>query len=157
MQFNAHERARLLLDRAIVEGISEDEQRWLRSHTAVCAECSDYAGLSRRAIRALDGFAFELDPAAVLRIQDAVDACREQPAKSHEGKFSAALVIAVLLTIAGSIAMWQPIAWLAARWEFPHAALKVGFVMLWLLPSVGLDLLLLFRKQFIGRKEGQPA
>jgi hypothetical protein len=117
MQYESHERARFLLDRAVTEGISLDEQRWLNGHTAECAECSRYDELSRRAIRALDSFAFELDPAAALRVENAIRSRAERLAlaEMHGRRFWAGPVVAIFLTIAGSMAMWQAAGWLAGR------------------------------------------
>src|SRR5579883_3379010 len=67
MLLENHERARFLLDRSLVEGISREERHWLDAHVGECAECGRYADLSVRAVRALDCFAIELDPAAALR------------------------------------------------------------------------------------------
>lgn len=151
MQSELHERARYLLDRSlvegIVEGISAEEQRWLDSHIAQCAECTDYAELSGRAVRALDSFAFELDPEAALRIQEAVRARADQMAGA---RFSTGIPVAFALTIAGSLAMWGIAAWLAARWNVPAPAWHTAFATLWLLPSVVLDVLLLFRVRLMG-------
>ena len=72
MQPELHERARLLLDRGMTESIPAEKQRWLDHHLSECAECSRHAELNRRAIQALDSFAFDLDHAAALRVQEAV-------------------------------------------------------------------------------------
>ena len=63
MQPELHERARLLLDRGMMESIPAEKQRWLDHHLSECAECSRHAELNRRAIQALDSFAFDLDDA----------------------------------------------------------------------------------------------
>lgn len=152
MPAEPHARARLLLDQAMMEGISPDEQRWLNSHTDECAECSRYGELSRRAIRALDSFAFELDPAAAFRMEDAIRRRANWLASNefHGRRFIIGAVAAMLLTIAGSIAMWQPAAWLAGRWNLPSPAWQIGFAMFWLLPSILLGILPLFRARLMG-------
>jgi hypothetical protein len=147
MQSELHERARSLLDRSLVEGIPAEEQRWLDSHIAHCAECTDYAELSGRAVRALDSFAFELDPEAALRVQEAVRARADQMAGAN---FAVGIPVAFALTMAGSLAMWGIAAWLAARWNVPAPAWHTAFATLWLLPSVVLDMLLLFRVRLMG-------
>ena len=68
MPLENHEKARFLLHRSLVEGISLEDRHWLDAHVGQCAECGRYADLSARAIRALDWFALELDPAAALRV-----------------------------------------------------------------------------------------
>jgi hypothetical protein len=152
MQSESHARARFLLDQVMTGGISPDEQRWLNSHTKECAECSRYGELSRRAIRALDSFAFELDPVAALRVENAIRSHANRLALNefHGRSFLAGAVVAIFLTIAGSIAMWQPAAWLAGRWNLPSPAWQIGFAMYWLLPSILLGILPLFRTRLMG-------
>jgi hypothetical protein len=117
MQSEPHARARLLLDQATMESISADDQRWLNGHTEECEECSRYGELSRRAIRALNSFAFELDAAAAFRVENAIriHANRLASNEFHGRRFFIGAVAAMLLTIAGSIAIWQPAAWVAGR------------------------------------------
>jgi hypothetical protein len=68
MPLENHEKARFLLHRSLVEEISLEDRHWLDAHVGQCAECGRYADLSARAVRALDWFALELDPAAALRV-----------------------------------------------------------------------------------------
>jgi hypothetical protein len=143
----------------MTEGNSTDEQRWLNNHTGECAECSRYAEFSRRAIRALDSFAFELDPAAAFRVENAIRNRAKQLASAEfQGRrFLVGAMTAMFLTIAGSIAMWQPSAWLAGRWNLPTPAWQIGFAMFWLLPSALLGIVPFFRRKLIGddSREGQ--
>jgi hypothetical protein len=156
MQFEPHERARFLLDEALVKSSSPDEQRWLNTHLAGCAECSRYAELSRRTIRALDGFAFELDPVAAMRVQRVIRGHASHLAsnESHNRSLLAGMMIAIFLTITGSMAMWQAAAWLAARWNLPTPAWQIGFAIFWPLPSVLLGMLPFFRSKLMGRDSG---
>jgi hypothetical protein len=135
-----------------MEAISPDEQRWLHRHTEECAACRRYGELSRRAIRALDSFAFELDPEAALRVENAIRSRTNRLASTefHGRRSFVGAVAAMLLTIAGSIAMWQPVAWLAGRCNLPNPAWQMGFAMLWLLPSILLGILPLFRTRLMG-------
>jgi len=133
----------------MVQGISPDEQRWLANHVSQCAECSRYAELSQRTLRALDSFAFDLDPVASLRVQKAIHNRADWMA-SHGRGFSFGIWVAIILTIIGSVAMWELTAWLASRWNLATPMWQIGFAILWLLPSVLLDVLLLFRGKLIG-------
>lgn len=72
MQFNDHQRAQHLADKALVEGISADEQQWLDDHTKNCVECAEHAQLSAKLVRGFNAFSFEMDPAMNVRVQDAV-------------------------------------------------------------------------------------
>jgi hypothetical protein len=152
MQFEPHARARFLVDQAMTESISLDEQRWFNRHARECAECSRYCELSRRAVRALDSVAFELDPVAALRVENAVRSRVERLALTefHRRRLFAGVVVAIFLTITGSIAMWQPAAWLASEWSLPSGVWQVVFAAFWLLPSLLLALLPLFRRRLLG-------
>ncbi len=146
-----HERARLLRDRAMVEGIAPEEQRWLDEHIDGCPDCSGYAKLSIRAVRALDSFAFEFDPAAALRVQNVIRSRADELAASeaHARRLVVGTAVAMLLTVTGSVAMWQPTQWLAGRLNLPSPAWQIAFVMLWLLPSLLLAVLPCFRRRLM--------
>jgi hypothetical protein len=72
MQSSEHERARHLADKALVEGISTDEQQWLEGHTKNCAECAEHVQLSAKIVRGFNAFSLETDSATNGRVQDAV-------------------------------------------------------------------------------------
>jgi hypothetical protein len=141
VQPELHERARLLLDRGMMESIPAEKERWLDHHLSGCAECSRHAELNRRAIQALDSFAFDLDHAAALRVQEAVTRRAERMRSSEP----LAVPLAIALTIAGSFVMWQAVTWLAGQWNLPNRVWQFSFVVFWILPSVLIDMVLLFR------------
>src|SRR3954452_3877049 len=99
MQSDTHQQARSLVDRGAVEGISPEEQRWLSRHTDECGECARYAEISQRAIRALDSFAFEIDPEAARRVRDAVGD-RLIATRRDRPNLLAGVVAAIALTVA---------------------------------------------------------
>jgi len=149
MQSDTHQRARSLVDQGAVEGISPEEQRWLSRHTDECGECAGYAEMSQRAIRALDSFAFEIDPEAARRVQDAVRD-RLIETRPRRRNLMAGIVAAMVLTVAGSLVMWALTGWMAERWGIPARAWQMGFAMFWVLPSILLDAVLVFGQRFIG-------
>jgi hypothetical protein len=152
MLLENHERARILLDRALVEGISPEDRRWLDAHVAECAECGQYADLSDRAVRALDWFALEPDPAAALRIENIVRSRAEEMRSAEPGAKSLwiAAGVAIFLTFTGSAVTWRTLASLAIQWNLPSRLWQTGFAAFWLLPSLLLALLPLFRRRFLG-------
>jgi hypothetical protein len=140
-----------LVDAAMMEGLTPDEQRWLDAHLAECEDCARHAELSQRAVAALSGFAFEVDSQKALRVQETVRVRAEQLAASPAGRLRAwALPLALALTAAGSAVMWQAASALAARWGVPAAAWHAAWVACWVLPSAIVDGLLLVR----GRLDG---
>jgi hypothetical protein len=157
MPSESHEKARHLLDGAMIAGISAEEQRWLNRHLEECAACGQYAELSRRTVGALDSFAFDLDAAGAVRVQEAVrqHAVRLAARESRSRSLWIGVTAALFLTVAGSAAMWQPAAWLAGRWNVPAPAWQIGFAVFWLLPSLLLGMLPLYRGKLLGGDSGR--
>jgi len=152
MPLEGHERARLLLHRAFVEGISLEDRRWLDAHVGQCSECGRYADLSARALRALDWFALELDPAAALRVENTVRS-RAEELRSAESRAKSLWIgtgVAIFLTFTGSAVTWRTLASLASQWNLPSRVWQIGFAAFWLLPSLLLALLPLFRRRLLG-------
>jgi hypothetical protein len=58
MGFDAHERARFLIDESRVAGISAEKTAWLRGHVAECAECARHEENTARMLGALGEFSF---------------------------------------------------------------------------------------------------
>src|SRR6201996_7827772 len=100
MPLENHEKARFLLHRSLVEGISLEDRHWLDAHIEQCAECRQYADLSARAVRALDWFAVDLDPAAALRVENVVRSRAEamRSAEAHAKRLWIGTAVALLLT-----------------------------------------------------------
>ena len=152
MPLENHEKARSLLHRSLVEGISPEDRRWLDAHVGECAECGRYADRSARAVRALDWFALELDPAAALRVENIVRS-RAEEMRSAESRAKSLWIgtgVAIVLTFTGSAVMWRTLASLASQWNLPSRVWQIGFAAFWWLPSLLLALLPLFRKRLLG-------
>jgi hypothetical protein len=153
MPLENHEKARSLLHRSLAEGISPEDRQWLDAHVGQCAECARYAELSARAVRALDWFALELDPAAALRVENVVrsraDAMRAAEARAKTLWLGTGL--AIFLTFTGSAVAWRSLSWLASQWNLPSRVWQVGFAAFWLLPSLLLAMLPLFRSRLLGK------
>ena len=152
MPFENHEKARFLLHRSLVEEISLEDRHWLDAHVGQCAECGRYADLSARAVRALDWFALELDPAAALRVENVVRSRAEamRSAEAHAKSLWIGTAVAIFFTFTGSAVTWRPLAWLASQWNLPSRVWQIVFVAFWLLPSLLLALLPLFRRRLLG-------
>ena len=152
MPLENHERARFLLRRSLAEEMSVEDRQWLDAHVGQCAECGRYADLSARAVRALDWFALEPDPAAALRIENVVRS-RAEAMRSAEAQARSLWIgtaAAIFLTFTGSAVAWRFLAWLASQWNLPGRVWQIGFAAFWLLPSLLLALLPLFRRRLLG-------
>jgi hypothetical protein len=154
MPLENHEKARFLLHRSLVEGISLEDQHWLDAHVGQCAECGRYADLSARAVRALDWFALELDPAAALRVENLVRSRAEEmrSAESHAKSLWIGTGVAIFLTFTGSAVAWHTLAWLTRQGSLPSRVWQIVFAAFWLLPSLLLALLPLFRRRLLGEE-----
>ncbi len=132
--------------------ISLEDRHWLDAHIGQCAECGRYADLSARAVRALDWFALELDPAAALRVENVVRSRAEgmRSAEAHAKSLWIGTAVAIFLTFTGSAVTWRPLAWLASQWNLPSPVWQIVFAAFWLLPSLLLALLPLFRRRLLG-------
>jgi hypothetical protein len=152
MPFENHEKARFLLHRSLVEGISPEDRYWLDAHVGQCAECGRYADLSARAVGALDWFAFEADPATALRVENVVRGRAEsmRSAEAHAKRLWIGTAVAIILTFTGSAVTWRALAWLASQWNLPSGVWQTVFAAFWLLPSLLLALLPLFRRRLLG-------
>jgi predicted anti-sigma-YlaC factor YlaD len=152
MPLENHEKARFLLHRSLVEVISREDRQWLDAHVGQCAECGRYADLSARAVRALDWFALELDPAAAVRVENIVRSRAEEmrSAEAHAKSLWIGTAVAIFLTFTGSAVTWRPLAWLASQWDIPSRVWQIGFAAFWFLPSLLLALLPLFRSRLLG-------
>jgi hypothetical protein len=99
--FDAHERARFLLDEAHVAGISPRDTLWQRSHMAECEQCARHEETIEGIVRGLQSFAFECDPAVNARIQSAVVAHARRPSRqtSRWALAAAVVLLAVLVPV----------------------------------------------------------
>jgi hypothetical protein len=152
MPLENHEKARSLLHQSLIEGISLEDRQWLDAHVGQCAECGRYADLSARTVRALDWFALELDPAAALRVENVVRN-RAEAMRSAEVQAKSLWIgtaVAICLTLTGSAVTWRSLAWLAGEWNLPSGVWQIVFAAFWLLPSLLLALLPLFRRRLLG-------
>jgi hypothetical protein len=98
MPFDPHDRARFLIDQALVENLAVEDERWLRGHKESCAECREYADISASVIRGLCSFAFEADPLLDARVRNAVDqrlAVQRSARASRRWALAAAALVAL--------------------------------------------------------------
>jgi len=151
MRIENHEKARFLIDQSLVDGISAEDRHWLDAHVAECAECGRYADLAARAVRALDWFALELDPAAALRVENVVRSRAEaiRSAEAQAKNLWIGTAVAIFLTFTGSAVTWRALSWLASQWNLSSRVWQIVFVAFWFLPSLLLSFLPLFRRTLL--------
>ena len=143
-QSDPHQAMRQIIDKSLVGEASPEEQQALRKHLIACADCQKYASDSRRAIVSLSGFSFAADPGLQARVHAALTLRAQQLQAAQPGRRRIVMVsiIALLLTIVGSLAALQVGSPLAALLHLEPAQMQTGVVALWILPSLCFSLFL---------------
>jgi putative zinc finger protein len=145
MQADPHGSIRQLIDQSLAGAASSDEQQTLREHLLTCADCSEYLEASNRAIAALRGFSFEVDPGLDSRVLASLTHRAQQVEDRHlqRSRMWQGGIVALLLTMFGSFAATQLGARAAAFWHLSAAQLHLGLAAFWIAPSLSICLLFL--------------
>jgi hypothetical protein len=72
MPSDVHERARYLIDEALIAGLSKADETWLCNHTRCCAGCAGYSAATADILRGLRSMSFEVDSGMSQRVKDKV-------------------------------------------------------------------------------------
>ena len=100
MEFDPHERARLLTSEAWMAEIAAEGGRWLEGHIAECAVCARYREEIEGVVGGLRSFGFEVDPAMTGRVLTAVAArTRRHSAAPWWVALAAALAMAATIPV----------------------------------------------------------
>ncbi len=126
----------LRIDRGLAGAGTAEEQRAVEEHVAECAGCAEYLSSSRRAVAGLKGFSFEAGLGLNARVMAAVRARAEHvDARRRWVRLS---VVALLLTVLGTVVDLQVGRWAAGFFGIPASAVHHGLMALWIVPSFGL-------------------
>ena len=144
MNANEHERARELIFRQDVEGVSQDEGRWLESHLAACQECASFALAMRDAEQALRSFPVMASSSLVEATKARVHARAEQLRERDARRFLIAISFAmgVVVSTLSAYAWWKVGGWMVERFSLPSVIVGPGLVLFWLLPAIFLGVML---------------
>jgi predicted anti-sigma-YlaC factor YlaD len=138
-----HSSVRRIIDQSLAGAApSAQERQTLREHLAACAACQQYLDASSRAIAALADFSFPMDPALDSKVVAAI-AARARQLESERRRLWWPCCLALLLTIAGSIAVSQLGSLAAVTFHLEPAQLHLGLATFWIAPSVLICMLLL--------------
>jgi anti-sigma factor RsiW len=144
MQTDLHNDMRQIIDKSLVGEASLQEQQTLRKHLLACDACQKYASDSRRAVAGLGGFSFAASP----DLQEKVFAALAQRAQHLEAaqpgrrRIVRICIVALLLTVVGSLAALHLGGPLAGLFNLQPSAAQAGVLALWVLPSLCFSLLL---------------
>ena len=136
MSAERHEDFEQRIDRSLAGAGTPDEERLVEEHVRSCAACAEYLSASRRAVAGLKGFSFEAGPGLNARVMAAVKARAEElEARRRWMRLS---VVALVLTVLGTVVDLQVGRWAAAFFGLPSSAVHHGLLALWIAPSFGL-------------------
>ena len=147
-----------IIDKSLAGAASPQEQQTLRAHLATCAACQQYLDASNRAVAALSDFSFAIDPALDSKVLAAIAARAHQleVASLHRRRLGAASLLALVLTIVGSIAASKLGSLAAPAFHLDPARLHLGLAAFWITPSVLICMLLLLPgfQSLLGSRKG---
>jgi anti-sigma factor RsiW len=144
MQTDRHQSMRHIIDRSLAGEISSREQQSLREHLHECAACQKYADDSRRAVAGLGGFSFAANPDLQAKVFAALAQRSQQLEAAQPGRrrIVRTCIIALLLTVVGSLAALHLGGPLAGLFNLQPSQAQAGVLALWVLPSLCFSLLL---------------
>lgn len=144
MHVDHHQEIRQFIDRSLVGTASLQEEQALREHLLICTACQEYLNASHRAIAALGGFSFEVNPRLHEKVNAAL-ALRAQQLEANTIKQRPMLwsyiAAAIVLTVAGSLVAVRFSGLAVATFHLEPAPWQVGLLALWIVPSLCLCLL----------------
>jgi len=152
-----HQSIRRIIDESLAGAASSaPEQQTLREHLAACASCQQYLDASNRAIAALADFSFPIDPALDSRVLASLARCAQQ-LEAERRRLWWPCCLALLLTLAGSIAASRLGSFAAVTFHLEPAQLHLGLATFWIAPSLCFCLLFLLlpvAPALFGHKKG---
>ncbi len=143
MNGHEHERAIDLLTCRDVEGIADDDSRWLEMHLQECEECASFDRALSGAEHSLRSFNVMASASLVEATQARVRARAEQLRERESRRFLIAISFAmgvVFSTISAWI-WWEVGGWMVERFSLPPIIVGPGLVVSWLLPAIFLGVM----------------
>jgi hypothetical protein len=109
----------------------------------------------QRVVRALREISFEIDPGLNARVKAALVRRAEElaQARGRRRRMLTGLVLALLMTVSGSAAVWEAVVRIAGTGRIAPPVLAAGVVVFWMLPSLFATLLLLTPRSLAGHPE----
>jgi len=145
MNGNEHERAMDLLTQRDIEGIAENDARWLASHLAECPECASFELALSGAEQTLRSVTVMASASLVESTRARVHARAEQLRERQSRLFLIAISFAmgVVFSTMSAWVWWKVGGWVVERFGLPSAIVAPGLVLFWLLPAIVLGTFLL--------------
>jgi predicted anti-sigma-YlaC factor YlaD len=145
MMRDAHDEARELI--ALGEGLSDEQQTWLRSHLDECEACRHYAEAANEVVRNLRSLPLAADSRLVRATQMRV---RFHASRLRETRERMWLVGMACLGVGLSATLTVPFLWRLFAWLGEWAGVstlvwQAGFAFFWIAPALAVGALLLDR------------
>jgi predicted anti-sigma-YlaC factor YlaD len=142
-----HERARKLIALSGSEQVSNADQAWLNAHLNSCESCREFAENSREAIRSLRAFPIVAGGVLVSTTRIRVRERAQELQRRQEWLWviwvcCSAVTLCTALTTA---ILWRGFAWIGQQARLFPPVWQVGFVALYLMPSILAGIILLAR------------
>ena len=144
MNANEHGRAVDLITQRDVEGIAENDARWLASHLAECRQCASFELALSGAEQALRSTTVMASAALVASTQAKVWARAEQLRERQSRFFLMAISFAmgVVFSTLSAWVWWKAGGWMVEHFGLPSVLVTPGLVVFWLLPAIFLGVML---------------
>ncbi len=144
MNSHEHERAMELITQRNVEGIGENDDRWLETHLDGCAECAGFALAISDAEQALRSITVMASAALVASTRARVQA-RAAQLREHESRrllIGVSFCLGVLTSTISAWAWWKFGGWVAQWLGLPASIVEPGVFLFWLLPAIVIAVLM---------------
>jgi len=148
MNENLHERARRLIDAERVEGLSDEDRRWLEEHLAGCDACARWAAATDAALGTLRSVSVALPPglAAATRLRVRQRAQELNHSRARNAALVAGCALSWLAGVASAPLVWRAFAWLGATFDLPRVVWVIGFACWWLVPGAAAAMVVLWQR-----------
>ena len=133
-----HQRAQQLFARALVEGLSAEEPRWLDVHLRECAACAEHVAAMRQLLHGLSNVPVAVPSDLAARTQLRVRLRAEQAAQTGAGSALLWIITAAswLVGVLSAPLVWRGFAWVGREMNLPKPVLELGFVLWWAVPAL---------------------
>ena len=147
-----HGKARQLIDRERIEGLSDEEGRWLSEHLGSCEQCAARAAETEAALRAFKSFPPSLPQglAASTSLLVREEAAKLKQRRARNLALIAACTVSWVAGVASAPLAWKLFEWFGTALDLPRIVWVAGFFCWWLVPAAAAGLVILWMR---GRAE----
>ena len=133
-----------LLTQRDIEGIAENDARWLESHLATCEECASYEMALGSAERAMRSFTVMASVSLVESTQARVHSRAQQLAEQRARAvlIGVSFCLGVITSTLTAWMWWKFGGWVAQSLGLPSSIVEPGVLLFWLLPAIVIAVLM---------------